>query len=70
MLELHPECIEKDGKKFVVLPFEEFQEVLRLLRELDELRDQKPSWKRPIQKVVMPEGVSASQWVIEEREES
>lgn len=38
--------------------------------ELVSLRAKKASWKRPIEKVVMPEGVSGSQMVIEDRDES
>ena len=42
MIELHPEIIEKDGKKqFVILPYEEFaaiQEALADAEDLVELR--------------------------------
>ncbi|MEM9293580.1 MAG: type II toxin-antitoxin system Phd/YefM family antitoxin [Acidobacteriota bacterium] len=49
MTELHPQIIEKDGKKeFVVLPFEEFlriEEELASYRDLQELREAKEQEK-------------------------
>jgi hypothetical protein len=45
MIELHPEIVEKDGKKkFVILPYEEFtaiQQALADAEDLAELRDAK-----------------------------
>jgi hypothetical protein len=38
MIELHPEVLEKDGKKqFVVLPYEEFVAVEQALAEAEDL---------------------------------
>ena len=40
MIELHPEILERDGKKqFVVLPYEEFEALRQLLFDLEDLRD-------------------------------
>ena len=39
-MELHPQLIEKEGKKeFVVLPFEEYQALLELLDDYNDLID-------------------------------
>jgi hypothetical protein len=38
MIELHPEIIEKEGKKqFVILPYEEFVAVEQALAEVEDL---------------------------------
>jgi PHD/YefM family antitoxin component YafN of YafNO toxin-antitoxin module len=38
MIELHPEILEKDGKKqFVILPYEEFAAIQEALADADEL---------------------------------
>jgi hypothetical protein len=38
MIELHPEIIEKDGKKqFVILPYEEFAAIKEALADVDDL---------------------------------
>ena len=37
--------------------------------EIVSLRSKKASWKRPIQKVIMPEGVTGQRFIEEEREE-
>jgi len=40
MLTLHPNILERDGKKaFVVLPYEEFQKVQEELDEYEDLKD-------------------------------
>ena len=40
MLTLHPNILEKDGKKaFVVLPYEEFLIIQEHLHDLDDLKD-------------------------------
>jgi hypothetical protein len=40
MLKLHPEILSKRGKKeFVVLPYEEFQELAELLADAQDLLD-------------------------------
>lgn len=40
MIELHPEILERDGKKqFVVLPYEEFEALQQLVGDLEDLRD-------------------------------
>ena len=40
MIDLHPEILERDGKKrFVVLPYEEFTALQQLLADLEDLRD-------------------------------
>jgi PHD/YefM family antitoxin component YafN of YafNO toxin-antitoxin module len=37
---LHPQVIEKEGKKeFVVLPYEEFMQIQEALEDLDDLRE-------------------------------
>ncbi len=39
-MKLHPQIIEKEGKKeFVVLPFEEYQALTELLLDYEDLRD-------------------------------
>ncbi len=39
-MELHPQLIEKEGKKeFVVLPFEEYQALTELVSDYEDLRD-------------------------------
>jgi len=39
-MELHPQVIEKEGKKeFVVLPFEEYQALTELVSDYEDLRD-------------------------------
>jgi hypothetical protein len=38
MIELHPEILEKDGKKqFVILPYEEFEAIEQALAEAEDL---------------------------------
>jgi hypothetical protein len=38
MIELHPEILEKDGKKqFVILPYEEFEAIEQALADADDL---------------------------------
>jgi PHD/YefM family antitoxin component YafN of YafNO toxin-antitoxin module len=38
MIELHPEILEKDGKKqFVILPYEEFAAIQEALADADDL---------------------------------
>ena len=40
MIELHPEIIEKDGKKqFVILPYEEFVAVEQALADVEDRND-------------------------------
>lgn len=40
MLELHPEILEKNGKKeFVILPYEEFLAIQEALEDAEDLRD-------------------------------
>lgn len=40
MIELHPEILEKNGKKeFVILTYEEFVAVQEALEDADDLRD-------------------------------
>jgi hypothetical protein len=38
MIELHPEILEKDGKKqFVILPYEEFEAIQQALADANDL---------------------------------
>ena len=37
MTELHPEILEKDGKKHVILPYEEFAAIEQALAEAEDL---------------------------------
>ena len=40
MIELHPEIVEKNGKKeFVILPYDEFVAVQEALEDAEDLRD-------------------------------
>ncbi len=39
MIELHPEILEKNGREFAVLPYEEFEAVRELLLDYEDLRD-------------------------------
>jgi hypothetical protein len=39
-MELHPQVIEKDGKKeFVVIPYEEFLQIREALEDFEDLRE-------------------------------
>ncbi|MFZ2172083.1 MAG: hypothetical protein WAW61_20890 [Methylococcaceae bacterium] len=39
-MELHPQLIEKEGRKeFVVLPFDEYQALTELMYDYEDLRD-------------------------------
>ena len=38
MVELHPEMLSKDGKKFVVLPHEEFEAIQEEMEQLEDIR--------------------------------
>lgn len=39
MIDLHPNFLEKDGKKaFVVLPYEEFRKIQEALEDLEDLK--------------------------------
>jgi hypothetical protein len=66
MIELHPEILEKDGKKqFVILPYEEFaaiQEALSDAEDLGALRAAKKEESNlpgiPLEKVVDELGLS------------
>jgi hypothetical protein len=59
-MELHPQIIEKEGKKeFVVLPYEEFmvlEEAMNDYEDLKDLREEKESSKKqpgvPLDKVI------------------
>jgi len=37
MIELHPETLEKDGKKFVLLTYEEFAAIAQALADAEDL---------------------------------
>ena len=37
MIELHPEILEKDGKKHVILPYEEFAAIQEALADAEDL---------------------------------
>lgn len=37
MIELHPEILEKDGKKHVILPYEEFAAIEQALADAEDL---------------------------------
>jgi PHD/YefM family antitoxin component YafN of YafNO toxin-antitoxin module len=40
MVKLHPEILERDGKKqFVVLPYEEFEALRDAMEDLEDLRE-------------------------------
>ncbi len=39
-MELHPQIIEKEGKKeFIVLPFDEYQELTSIMHDYEDLMD-------------------------------
>lgn len=39
-MQLHPQMIEKEGRKeFVVLPFEEYQKLTELLQDYEDLKE-------------------------------
>ena len=38
MIDLHPEALSRNGKKFVVLPHEEFKAIQEELDQLEDLR--------------------------------
>ena len=47
MLELHPEILKKNGKsEFVVLPYEEFVQLQRLLSDAEDLMDLREAKKQ------------------------
>jgi PHD/YefM family antitoxin component YafN of YafNO toxin-antitoxin module len=64
-MNLHPQLIEKFGKKeFVVLPFEEYQALVDLLEEYEDLKDLREAKKDergeksiPLKKVVTDLGI-------------
>jgi hypothetical protein len=39
MIELHPEIFEKDGKRHVILPYEEFAAIQEALADAEDLAD-------------------------------
>ncbi|MBU0499306.1 MAG: type II toxin-antitoxin system Phd/YefM family antitoxin [Gammaproteobacteria bacterium] len=40
MIEVHPNILERDGKKeFAVLPYEEFESLMEALSDYEDLRD-------------------------------
>jgi len=58
MIELHPEILKREGKKFVVLTHEEFEAVRELLNDYEDLLDlrsakteEKDEPTRPLQNV-------------------
>jgi hypothetical protein len=62
MVQLHPSFLEKNGKtEFVVLPFEEFENLKRYLEDLEDLLD--------LRKAIQEEGDSPALSVREAREE-
>jgi hypothetical protein len=66
MIELHPEIIEKDGKKqFVILPYEEFVAVEQALADVEDLaalraakKEEQDSPSIPLEEVVDDLGLS------------
>ncbi|HVQ40488.1 MAG TPA: hypothetical protein VMS31_23300 [Pyrinomonadaceae bacterium] len=66
MMELHPEIIEKDGKKqFVLLPYEEFLAIEEALADAEDLTELRAAKKEehdapaiPLEKVVEDLGLS------------
>ena len=40
MIELHPNILERNGKKeFAILPYEEFENILKVIADYEDLRD-------------------------------
>lgn len=40
MIEVHPNILERDGKKeFAVIPYEEFENIMEALADYEDLRD-------------------------------
>ena len=66
MIELHPEILEKDGKKeFVILPYEEFVAIQQALADAEDLaalraakKEEQDSPSIPLQEVVDDLGLS------------
>jgi hypothetical protein len=66
MIELHPEIVEKDGKKqFVILPYEEFVAIERALADAEDLAALRDAKKEehaapsiPLEQVVEDLGLS------------
>jgi hypothetical protein len=65
MLELHPQILEKDGKKHVILPYEEFTAIQEALAEAEDLAALRIAKKEegntagvPLEKVVDELGLS------------
>lgn len=65
-MKLHPQIIEKDGRKeFVVLPFEEYRALTELLQDYEDLRDLRDAKKEskgqeavPLDRVISDLGLS------------
>jgi len=65
MIELHPERIEKDGKEFVILTYEEFLAIEEALADAEDLTELRAAKKEehdatsiPLQQVVDELGLS------------
>ena len=65
-MELHPQVIEKEGKKeFVVLPFDEYHALTELMHDYEDLRDLREAKEKskgqegvPLDKVISDLGLS------------
>lgn len=65
MLELHPEIVEKDGKKHVILPYEEFTAIEQALADAQDLtvlrtakKEERDANSIPLDQVVKDLGLS------------
>ena len=55
MIALHPNILEKDGKKaFAVLPYEEFQNLQEELNKYEDLRDLRAAKEKNADSVTTP----------------
>ncbi|MDD5036600.1 MAG: hypothetical protein PHE55_17800 [Methylococcaceae bacterium] len=65
-MQLHPQLIEKEGKKeFVVLPFDEYQALVELMHDYEDLRDLREAKEEskgqesvPLDKIISDLGLS------------
>jgi len=63
MIELHPEILEKDGKKeFVILPYEEFLAIQQALADVEDLAALRPQKKKIKTRLAFPWKKSLTTW--------
>jgi predicted DNA-binding protein (UPF0251 family) len=54
MIELHPEIIERDGKEFVILTYEEFRAIEEALADAEDLTELRTAKKEELDAPSVP----------------